>query len=311
MIKNPFANKFITNLHHADFDGAISGACVMAAFGDNAICKAYSIANVGEATLDIIDDTDVVLLTDISVYKNYLERLIPYLQKDKLIIYDHHSNDHSEEIFSKLGKNTSSIMDPEICGSTLTWLKLSEYYPNNQKLKDLERIVYLSDVYDMWRLENPDFEYAVKINDLLDYRIGYNPDDFRERFFENPDPYDLSADEQMIIERKAIQHRENLKLMERTASLFDYKDHVFVMVEAQATNYTHMHFMREVLETEQVDMFILKYPKSTQCSVRIPDGSKIVDLNSWYEDFGCLGHKKAGGIQKDEYHRLKKVLEQI
>lgn len=310
-MKNPFKNKFIVNFHHADFDGAISGACTMAAFGENVISKAYSIAKVGSAVIDIIDDVDLVLLTDIGVYKENLEKLIPYMKKDKLIIYDHHLNEHSKETFSHFGDKTSSILDEEICGSTLTWLELSKYYPTNSLLKDLEPVVYLSDVYDMWRTDNPDFEYAVEINDLLDYKIGYNPDGFRERFFKNPDPYDLSSDEKLIIERKKIKHKENLKKMGKTAAIFDYNDHVFVMVEARATNYTLMHFMNEVLESEQVDMFILKYPGGTQSSVRIPKGSRIDDLNDWYEDFGCIGHTKAGGISTEEYPKLQKVLNSI
>ena len=75
-MKNPFKDKFIINFHHADFDGAISGSCVKAAFGDNVITKAQSIAKVGQSVIDIIDDVDLVLLTDISVYKENLEKLI-------------------------------------------------------------------------------------------------------------------------------------------------------------------------------------------------------------------------------------------
>jgi len=308
---NPFKNKFIVNFHHADFDGAISGACVKAALGENSISKAYSIAKVGDAVIDIIDETDVVLLTDISVYKEKLDILIPYMNSNKLIIYDHHINAHSEETFSKFKKNSLSVLDGDICGSTLTWCKMTEYYPNNIKLKELEKIVYLSDVYDMWRINNSEFEYAATINDLLDYKIGYNPDQFRERFFNNPDPYILTSDEQMIIKRKHLKHIENLKIMERTAAMFDYKDHVFVMVESQATDYTKMHFMNAVLESEQIDMFIFKYPRGVQSSVRIPNGSRITDCNDWYEDFGCIGHNKAGGISEEEFPKLKKILENI
>lgn len=310
-MKNPFENKLVINFHHADFDGAISGSCVVAALGENVVSKAYSIAKVGPAVIEIIDDADIVLLTDISVYRENLEKLVPYMKKDKLIIYDHHLNEHSKETFSHFGKNTSSVLDAEICGSTLTWCKMSEYYPNNQLLKDLEQAVYLSDVYDMWRIENPDFEYAATLNDLLDYKIGYNPDSFRERFLTNPDPYKLTEDEKMIIQRKKLKHNENLKYMEKTAALFDYKDHVFVMVEANATDYTKMHFMNAVLESEQIDMFIFKYPGATQSSVRIPTGSRIKDLNDWYEDFGCIGHEKAGGIPNEEYSKLKRVLDNI
>ncbi len=309
----PFKNKFVVNFHHADFDGAISGSCVSAALGiDNVISKAYSIAKVGNAVNNIIGDTDLVLLTDISVYKDDLLKLVPYMKKNKLIIYDHHINEHSKETFSKFETDTHSILDPDLCGSTITWYKLSEYYPHNSKLQDLEQIVYLSDVYDMWRTNNPDFEYASTLNDLLDYKIGYNPDTFRERFLKNPDPYNLSFDEKMIIERKKLKHYSNLKIMEKNAIIFDYKKHVFVMVEANATDYTKMHFMNLILETENVDMFIFKYTGTTQCSIRIPNKqSKIKDLNDWYEDFGCIGHEKAGGISVNEFPRLKKVLENI
>jgi hypothetical protein len=128
---------------------------------------------------------------------------------------------------------------------------------------------------------------------------------------ESPDPYKLSADDKMIMKRKAIRHRENMKRMPKTAALFDYKEYVFVMVESNATDYTKMHFMNEVLESEQIDMFIFKYPNGTQCSVRLPEGSRITDLNDWYEDFGCVGHSKAGGISTDEYPKLQKVLDKI
>lgn len=310
-MNNPFKNKFIVNFHHADFDGAISGACAKAAFGDNGIYQAYGIGKVTPEIIKIIDDVDLLLLTDISVDNNYLEQLIPYMQQDKLIIYDHHINDHSREIFSKFSKNTSSVLDEDVCGATLTWYKLSEYYPDNQKLKDLEQIVYLSDVYDMWRLENKDFEYAAMLNNLLDYKIGYNPNQFRDRFFKNPDPYSLTYNEKMIIDRKKIQHDANLKLMSRTAILFEYKNLVIVMVEADATDYTKMHFMNEVLESESIDMFIFKYKNTTQCSVRIPTTSSIKDLNMWYDDFGCIGHARAGGIPPDQFQKLQIILNSI
>lgn len=310
-MKNPFNNKFIVNFHHADFDGAISGCCVKTVFGENVINKAYGIAKVGDAVIEIINDADVVLLTDISVYKEQLNQLLPYIKQNKLVIYDHHLNPHSEHLFAQLKPESLSVLDSELCGATITFLKMNEFFPNHQKLIDLEQIVYLSDVYDMWRLDNDDFEYAASINDLLDYDIGYTPDQFRERFLKNPDPYDLSNDEKMIMDRKKLRHEENLKNMGKSAALFDYKDHVFVMVESQATDYTKMHFMNEVLESEQIDMFIFKYPGGTQSSVRIPEGSRIKDLNDWYDDFGCAGHKKAGGIQKDEYPKLKIVLDNI
>lgn len=310
-MKNPFINKSILNLHHADFDGAISGSCVMAALNDSVECKAMSIAKVGDMVIEKIDDYDIVLLTDISVYNETLESLINHMKENRLIIYDHHLNDHSRETFSKFGKETLSILDSEVCGATITWYKLSEYFPKNQKLKDLEEIVYFSDVYDMWRTDNPDFEYAATLNNLLDYKIGYTPDKFRERFFNNPNPHKLTDDEKMIISRKEIKHRENLKLMEKNASIFDFNDHVFVMVEADATDYTKMHFMNEVLTEENVDMFIFKYYNTTQCSVRIPNKSKIDDLNDWFDILGCIGHKKAGGIQQNNYHKLKTFLAQI
>lgn len=309
-MKNPFKNKLIVNFHHADFDGAISGCCTKAAFGENVINKAFSIMKVSDAVLEIIDDVDLLLLTDISIQHNYIEQLSDYLKQNKLIIYDHHLNDLTEKIFSNYSKDSFSILNPNMCGATITWLQLLKFY-NNNKLKDLEQIVYLSDVYDMWRIDNNDFEYASKINDLLDYNIGYTPDQFRNRFFNNPDPYTLTANEKIIIDRKKIKHHENLKLMKNNATLFDYKDHVFVLTESQATDYTKMHFMNEVLECEAVDMFIFKYPGGTQCSVRIPAKSKIDDLNDWYEYFGCAGHKKAGGIQKSEYNRLKSILNSI
>jgi len=308
---NPFANKLIINFHHADFDGAISGSCAMAAFGENGIYQAVSIAKVTQKVIEVIDVGDLVLLTDIGIDKEHLLQMKPYITKNKLIIYDHHINEHSKEVFSHMPQNTLSVLDEKVCGATLTWLKLMEYYPQNQKLKDLEEIVYYSDVYDMWRLDNPDFEYAATINDLLDYSIGYTPDQFRDRWLKNPDPFKLTKKEHKIIDIKKIRHDRNLLTLEENATLFEYKDIIVVITEADCTDYTKMHFMNVVLESEQIDMFIFKYPNTTQSSVRIPTGSKIMDLNDWYADFGCVGHAKAGGIPIKEAHKLKKILTNI
>lgn len=309
---NPFKDKFITNFHHADFDGAISGSCAKAAFGLNAVYKAMAIGKVTKEVEAIIDDVDIVLLTDIGIDSDSINNLKPYLNNNKLIIYDHHLNDKSKAIFASMNKSSLSVLDEEVCGATLTWLKLSEYFPNNQKLKDLEEIVYFSDVYDMWRIGNKDFEYAATLNDLLDYEIGYTPDQFRERWYNNPDPYNLSTKEHKIISVKKTRADRNMRELEDNAMLFEYKDLVIVITESKSpTDFTKMLFMNSVLEEEQIDMFIFKYPNTTQCSVRIPASSKIDDLNTLYEDFGCIGHAKAGGIQPHEFFRLQKILNSL
>lgn len=311
-MKNPFKNKFIMNFHHADFDGAISGAAAMAAFGENALYKALAIKDVDNHIKTIIDDIDIVLLTDIGISPDNLDFMKPYLDKNKLIIYDHHINDQTLNLFNTLKDTSLSILDKDVCGATLTWYKLSEYYPNNQKLKDLEEIVYFSDVYDMWRVDNPDFEYAAKLNDLLDYQIGYTPDQFRKRWHDSPDPYKLSKKELKIIDTKQIRGERNLKELENNAILFDYKNIVVVITEAKSpTDYIKMRFMNEVLESEEVDMFIFKYQGTTQSSVRIPKNSKVKDLNDLYDDFGCRGHEHAGGIGTSEAHKLNKILQSI
>jgi len=85
------------------------------------------------------------------------------------------------------------------------------------------------------------------------------------------------------------------------------------MTESKSpTDYIKMLFMNAVLESEQIDMFIFKYPGTTQSSVRIPKSSKrVTDLNDWFDDFGCIGHSHAGGIPAKEYQKLQKVLESI
>jgi len=310
-MSNPFKNKQVLNFHHADFDGAISGSCVSATLNNNSKSKAFSIGKVGDAVLENINNTDIILLTDISIYGEYLEKVSKEINENKLIIYDHHINQQTLETFSKFNAKSDSVLDKDVCGATIAWYKLMEHFPNNSKLQDLETIVYLSDVYDMWRLDNEDFEYAASINDLLDYKIGYTPDAFRERFLKNPDPFNLSYEEKMIIERKKIRHEKSLKQMENEAMLFDFKNHTFVLVEADVTDYTKMHFMNQVLVEEFVDMFIFKYTGTTQCSVRVPSTSKIVDLNDWFDEFGCIGHARAGGIGQKEFYKLQHILDSI
>jgi len=312
-MNNPFKNKFVVNLHHADFDGAVSGSCVKSCLGESVISKSVAIAKAESEIRKIINDVDVILLTDLGLYPDDKNNdLIDKIKDNKIIIYDHHINSASENMFANLPKTSVSVLENDICGATLTWIKMIEYFPSNSFLYELEDIVYLSDVYDMWRIDNKDFEYAVKINDLLDYQIGYNPDQFRDRWLKNPNPFKLTKKEHKIIDTKQIRGERNLKELEENAIIFEYKNIIVVLSEASSpTDFIKMKFMNYILDEENVDMFIFKYPNTTQCSVRIPSASSISDLNDWYNDFGCKGHSHAGGIPVNEYPKLEKILKTI
>lgn len=309
---NIFKNKFVVNLHHADFDGAISGSCVKAALGDLVINKSTAIKNVKREIISVYDDADIILLTDISIQPDDIDKFKDSISNNKIIIFDHHINEHNKNLFTHLPKTCVSSLKSDICGATLTWLELLNYFPKNKKLLEMEEIVYFSDVYDMWRIENKDFEYAVELNDLLDYEIGYTPDQFREKWLKNPDPFNLSAKDKKIIATKKIRMERVMKTLISNAIIFEYIDMIIVMTDSpSATDYTKMIFMNEVLSSEKVDMFIFKYEGTSQCSVRIPSNSKIEDLNEYYDIFGCVGHAKAGGIQPKDYHKIKKILDTI
>ena len=303
------------NIHHADFDGAISGACIKAAL-PNVVSKSSGIPKAYQNMVPFLNDRsiDIIILSDLSIYDNDIKEhdLQSMLENDEIIIYDHHLSENNNKLFGdgKIGKY--SVLREDICGATISFLEMMKYFPDNQKLKDLEEIVYFSDVYDMWRIDNPDFLHSVKINSLLDWKVGYTPDEFRERFLNNPDPYNFSNKELKIIEYKERKHEKDLKTMEENAFLFEYKGLNVVMTESDAVDYTKMCFNNEVLKDfPDVDMFIYKYPNTKQCSVRIPENSKVEDLNDWTDVFGCAGHAKAGGISGENIKKLEKVLAEI
>jgi len=301
------SNKII-NLHHADFDGAISGACMKVVYGNSGEYIPTAIGKVNETLnkivkLQSLKDT-TIFLTDLSIGPDNKE-LINLIKTNKIIIYDHHINPFTEKLFEDIPKHNK--LDSKICGATITWLELLKIHKNNTRLKAMEDIVLLSDVYDMWRTNHIDFDKAVGINDLLSYKIGYTPAQFRDRFVDNPQ-IQFSKKERKIMDIQ-LKHRDvDLTNMMDDGFINTFKNHNFYITECDSpTDYTKYLLMNELID-KGIDMFIFKFKNTTQCSVRIPPNSKILDLNVWYDDIGCVGHKSAGGIPSTEYHKLIKLL---
>jgi oligoribonuclease NrnB/cAMP/cGMP phosphodiesterase (DHH superfamily) len=170
ILKNISRNSKILSISHNDLDGTVAQIILGQVFNNTTYMNTsfYKIDSVLESIE--YDNYDFIILTDI--HPDRKENL--YLS-DKIILLDHHE--------SAIDYNNPSKMHYVIsgkCAAHLTKNFIEKYF--NIKLEYLDDITRLTDIYDMWRKENKDFNYAKKLNDLMFYK--YRPKKFRELFFD-------------------------------------------------------------------------------------------------------------------------------
>lgn len=305
--------KFL-NITHGDFDGLVAGACMKIAYRDDIDVLSTSIAKAYDLVSDNIDKYEKVFLTDITCEDS--TRLLDFkehIDTGRLVIYDHHINEKSLSLFSNIANDSDSILDPEFCGATVTWLKLIEKFPNNKKLEEMETIVMLSDVYDMWRIEDKNFKYAVDINNLLGYNLGLKHNEFMNRWISNSNPWELNKKEQKIIEIKRRHHLEFLEFAMNTHYFLEIDNYkMALIVTERATDYDMHTFATTYFKRFgiQLDMVLLKWGDQNKISVRCPINSRVNNLNE-LEWLHCTGHAKAGGISGNSYDLFVDFLETI
>jgi len=172
--------KKILNFSHADLDGFGCQLSINEKFNPIGKPKTAEInfKNMGYGKipemLDKIEDLnyyDAFIITDLNFIEEHQEKLYETLKKHnfkgKFIYIDHHLyNDTTflEKIKNEF--NASIFIDIEKSASLKTFeLFIKEI--DTEPRKNLQKLIEMIDIYDLWQKDNPKFKIANLLNDLF------------------------------------------------------------------------------------------------------------------------------------------------
>jgi len=162
-----------------DLDGVVAQLVIREKFrnhnidfkncGYGKISKMISQVNFNQYDVVFITDLNFKIDDQINLYNEIKD----CNYKGKIIYIDHHQYE-STEYLDKLKDEFGAviIIDEEFCGTKLTQNLLKT---TNE---DLIKLVEITDIYDMWRDDNPRFVTANYVNDLF-WDLGFG---FRDSF---------------------------------------------------------------------------------------------------------------------------------
>lgn len=104
---------------------------------------------------------DKILIMDVSFSNNkdQLDKL--YNMFNAITLIDHHL--YPEEFFNSYSDKMKVHYDKSKCAALLT----NEYFKNTGKNKDLDTLTKITDVYDLWQVEDPLFDVSQNLNNFF------------------------------------------------------------------------------------------------------------------------------------------------
>lgn len=159
-------NELIVFLHN-DLDAAFSQ--LNFEFVAPTVRKKYFYTNYGNMKEKISDienyiavhQNNKILIMDVSFSNNkdQLDRL--YSMFDSLTLIDHHL--YPDNFFDYYGSKLKVNYDKSKCAALLT----NEYFKNQGKNKDLDTLTKITNVYDLWQVEDPLFDVSQNLNNFF------------------------------------------------------------------------------------------------------------------------------------------------
>lgn len=159
-------NELIVFLHN-DLDAAFSQ--LNFEFVAPTVRKKYFYTNYGNMKEKISDienyiavhQNNKILIMDVSFSNNkdQLDRL--YSMFDSLTLIDHHL--YPDNFFDYYDSKLKVHYDKSKCAALLT----NEYFKNQGKNKDLDTLTKITNVYDLWQVEDPLFDVSQNLNNFF------------------------------------------------------------------------------------------------------------------------------------------------
>ena len=158
-------------LTHYDLDGAVSAIMAKTAIPDAAIdfLNYTSVEKTIEGVVvDNFGEDLTIFVLDFRLGLKYIERLLSF-QEFRVCLIDHHVIEDVEmETMIKLRDESGGRFffkhDTSMAAAQLSYNYFSKYVP----MPHLAELARLTDIYDCWRQENPDFKAkAIHLNEIF------------------------------------------------------------------------------------------------------------------------------------------------
>ena len=261
-------------LTHNDFDAAV---CAVVALRTNTVQKVeyHDYKTIDKAVLKALEaGYDFIYLADISVEPDTAQKMN---EAGNCRLFDHHKT--AEEKLSTLNYPWITI-DQTMCGA-----KVFAQYFNTEELKDVEKLLYHANDYDMWIHESP---HSKRLNMLL---WLYGIEKFVERFVKNPSVM-LTEEENKMVDDYVEKRRAYVT--KATDSMITVKDKqnrpvAIVFAEKYASD-IGQNILYCYPDIEYV--VIINMVEGT-----VSFRSRQVDVSELAKFFGGGGHKLSAGCE--------------
>lgn len=187
------------NVTHNDLDGVTCGILVKKFCDEKNIDLETISANYGEipeifysviATTKEKNEKLNLIITDLNVRKEVLEKILSHECVYSVVFIDHHEKEDDldfEELKRRFpNKKFYYNWNKEKCGASLT-KEFLEKHGGIKYTPEMEKLVYFTNLYDVWQSTHKDFPIALKLNDIY----WHNTKEKFDIFFKNfADGYD-------------------------------------------------------------------------------------------------------------------------
>lgn len=241
--------------------------------------EGFDYKEINQAVMEVIPQMpeDVnVLLTDISVSEEVAEYLN---QRGRVGLLDHHKT------ALPLTKYPWVTVNTEKCGALLTYELLSQRY----NIHDYYDLVRLTQIYDTWQKDDPEFEHSSKLTRLIGL-IGR--EEFIYRFLMDPST-ELTEGEEFVIKCDEYQMRRYIARSMQLAELCKDK-YGNKVVRVMSDRYTSElgNALMEVVP-EDVAYALMIDIRESVASLR---SKNRIDCGALCKQYGGGGHPNAAGF---------------
>lgn len=235
------AGKEIVVFSHNDVDAIVSMLNIEFKFPD--IKKKYfhtNYANIDvrvEEIKDYVKENSIehILIPDVSFSDNK-EALGVLYSLGKCTHLDHHLY---PEGFWDVFPEMRVVWDKSKCAAKIC----NEYFDNKGKNKNLDKLTFICDVYDLWQTKSPAFKIAQDFNEYFwQNNIGTLCNTFVQNNYELPHDYMQVVDKQHALFKAALIDYEKRKLIYRggeitIAFVNDYFNQILIKEMEQGQNF--------------------------------------------------------------------------
>lgn len=289
---------------HYDFDGVVSAIFAMKAFNIAEYkCGGYPKIDSNLDKLVKSGRHDTLVITDLNFTEEQIG--VALANFEKIYYFDHHIESEKLKVYNQFDKFDYHY-DAKLSASAIVFT----YWVKNcggRSTKELSRMVKLTDVYDMWRINHKLFNEAYRLNDLF---WRYNFFNFIKRYEDGFDGFTDEQDEWLDTKKAKREDIINDSPQDKVGD----NAHIILLKDFDAVNDVPSILPGEVfyILSRRDDQYAASIRiKSERDHFNVNDSLKeLLELYPDKLDTGG-GHKNAGGCAFNKNMKIGDVLEFI